>query len=129
MKKISRDKATLTEFGADMKPELVVDLGEKFLMETNDNWWNLLGEEGAKPRPAEPPVAARQVFRANPVAGPVFVNGVEPGDTLVVDLERIAVRDWGWTGRWRSSDECGARSPLAAGTVSGRHSDRAGAGN
>jgi amidase len=26
------------------------------------------------------------------------VNGVEPGDTLVVDIEKIAVRDWGWTG-------------------------------
>ena len=26
------------------------------------------------------------------------MNGVQPGDTLVVDIERIAVRDWGWTG-------------------------------
>ena len=39
-----------------------------------------------------------QLLRANPVGGPVFVNGVQPGDTLVVDIERIAVRDWGWTG-------------------------------
>jgi acetamidase/formamidase len=101
MKKISRDKATLTEFGAHQKPELTVDSGEKFLIETIDNWWNLLGTEGAKPRPAEPPIAARQYIRANPVAGPVYVNGVEPGDTLVVDIERIAVRDWGWTGTFK----------------------------
>jgi len=26
---------------------------------------------------------------------------VEPGDTLVVDIERIAVRDWGWTGTFK----------------------------
>jgi acetamidase/formamidase len=36
-----------------------------------------------------PPLAALQIFRANPVVGPVFVNGVQPGDTLVVDIERI----------------------------------------
>ena len=41
MKKIPRDKATLTEFGAHVKPELTVDQGEKFMVETNDNWWNL----------------------------------------------------------------------------------------
>jgi acetamidase/formamidase len=98
MKKISRDKSTITEFGAHLKPELVVELGEKFVIETNDNWWNLLGEPDSRPRPAEPPLAALQVFRANPVGGPVFVNGVQPGDTLLVDIERIAVRDWGWTG-------------------------------
>jgi acetamidase/formamidase len=36
-----------------------------------------------------PPLAALQIFRANPVGDPVFVNGVQPGDTLVVDIERI----------------------------------------
>ena len=101
MKKILRDKATLTEFGAHLKPELVVDLDEKFVIETNDNWWNLLGEKEARPRPSEPPVAARQVFRANPVGGPVYVNGVEPGDTSGGGIERIGVRDWGWTGTIR----------------------------
>ena len=98
MKRILRDKATLTEFGAHLKPQIIVELGEMFVIETNDNWWNLLNEKDAKPRPAEPPLAALQVFRANPVGGPVYVNGVEPGDTLVVDIETVAVRDWGWTG-------------------------------
>ena len=98
MKKISRDKSFVTEFGAHLKPELVVDLGESFVIETNDNWWNLLGEKDSKPEPKKPPLAALQVFRANPVGGPVYVNGVEAGDTLVVNIERIAVRDWGWTG-------------------------------
>lgn len=98
MKKIPRENSTITEFGAHIKPELVVDLDESFVIETNDNWWNLLGEKGSKPQPKEPPLAALQVFRANPVGGPVYVNGVAPGDTLVVDIQRIAVRDWGWTG-------------------------------
>ena len=43
-------------------------------------------------------MGARQYVRGNPLGGPVYVNGVEPGDTLVVGIEEIAVRDWGWTG-------------------------------
>lgn len=38
MKKIPREKSTITEFGAHLRPELVVDLHEKFVIETNDNW-------------------------------------------------------------------------------------------
>jgi amidase len=98
MKRITRDKAIHAEFGGHVPPELRVGLGEKFLIETNDNFWNLLGENGAVPDVTSPPVAARQYIRSNPVGGPVYVEGVEPGDTLVVDIEEIAVRDWGWTG-------------------------------
>jgi hypothetical protein len=55
-KPIAREKSTVTEFGAHLK--LVVDPREKFVIETNDNRWNLLGEAGARPRPTEPPAAA-----------------------------------------------------------------------
>lgn len=96
--RLPREKAVLVEYSGDIAPELTVDLGETFVVETNDNWWNILGEEGAVPDVAGPEVAARQYLRANPVAGPIYVNGVEPGDTLVVGIEEIAVRDWGWTG-------------------------------
>lgn len=37
--------------------------------------------------------------RGNPQTGPFFVTGAEPGDTLVVQLERIRPnRTYGWTG-------------------------------
>jgi amidase len=98
LKTLPREQAFHVEYGAHLEPELRVELGERFVVETNDNWWNLLGEEGAKPDVTTPPVGARQYVRGNPVAGPVYVTGVEPGDTLVVALEEIAVRDWGWTG-------------------------------
>ncbi len=97
MKRITRDKAFHVEFGGHLPPELRVGLGEKFLIETNDNCWNLLGEKGAVPY-VTPPPGARQYIRSNPVGGPVYVEGVQPGDTLVVDIEEIVVRDWGWTG-------------------------------
>lgn len=35
--------------------------------------------------------------RVNPVTGPVFVDGAEPGDMLVVRLESFAPLGWGWT--------------------------------
>jgi amidase len=98
LKTLPREQAFHVEYGAHLEPALTVELGERFVVETNDNWWNLLGEEGAKPDVTTPPVGARQYVRGNPVAGPVHVNGVEAGDTLVVGIEEIAVRDWGWTG-------------------------------
>lgn len=35
--------------------------------------------------------------RVNPVTGPIFVDGAEPGDVLVVHLESYAPSGWGWT--------------------------------
>jgi len=37
--------------------------------------------------------------RVNPQTGPFYVEGAEPGDTLVVRLDKIELnRDWGWGG-------------------------------
>ena len=33
----------------------------------------------------------------NPVTGPVYVKGAEPGDTLQVEILELAPNDWGWT--------------------------------
>ena len=113
LKTLPRERAVHVEYGAELAPELVVELGERFVVETNDNWWNLNGEAGALPDITRPPVAARQYLRANPVGGPVYVNGVEAGDTLVVDLEEIAIRDWGWTGTVAGMGPCAGRSEWA----------------
>ncbi len=32
-----------------------------------------------------------------PLAGPVYVEGAEPGDALVVEIESVKPADWGWT--------------------------------
>jgi acetamidase/formamidase len=98
MQRIKREDATLTEFGADIEPSLEVDLGETFIIETIDNLFNTVKEPGDAPRLGDPPLAARQVLRGNPVAGPVYVKGVDAGDALVVELDAIDVRDYGWTG-------------------------------
>ena len=33
-----------------------------------------------------------------PLAGPIYVEGAEPGDALVVNIESVKPASWGWTG-------------------------------
>lgn len=42
-------------------------------------------------------VAALDFGKVNPVTGPVFVHGAEPGDALKVRIESFAPSGWGWT--------------------------------
>jgi acetamidase/formamidase len=42
-------------------------------------------------------VAALDFKRVNPVTGPVFVKGAQPGDVLEVEILSLRPRDWGWT--------------------------------
>ena len=42
-------------------------------------------------------VARLDMAAVNPCTGPVFVEGAQPGDDLVVEILDIAVRDWTWT--------------------------------
>ena len=60
MKRLTSDKANITEFGAHLPPGLEVEIDERFVIETIDNWWYLLGTSDAKPDPSSPPVQARQ---------------------------------------------------------------------
>jgi acetamidase/formamidase len=42
-------------------------------------------------------VATLDFARVNPVTGPVFVKGAQPGDVLEVEILSLRPRDWGWT--------------------------------
>ena len=42
-------------------------------------------------------VADLDPARANPLTGPVAVDGARPGDALVLTIEDVAVDDWGWS--------------------------------
>lgn len=35
--------------------------------------------------------------KVNPVSGPIYVKGAEPGDTLEVEMIHFSELDWGWT--------------------------------
>lgn len=46
-------------------------------------------------------VARLDFSKVNPVAGPVFVDGAEPGDVLKITLLSFVPSGWGWTARHR----------------------------
>src|SRR5579871_6287292 len=53
---------------------------------------------GGQLRPGSPAsaLATLNFDRLYPLAGPVFVRGAEPGDTLQVDILDLHPLDWGW---------------------------------
>ena len=59
---------------------------------------NQLADGSELPQDCRQPVTGSQWMEANPVAGPIYVEGTEPGNCLAVDVLRIELdRDWGRT--------------------------------
>ena len=102
MKIIRRDQATVFEISQHAEPMLRVKPGETFRVETNDHMHqillNKLLESGKRnisfTREEFPPVQVTPM-RANPVAGPIWVEGAEAGDLLAVHIEDIVPGDHG----------------------------------
>jgi len=42
-------------------------------------------------------IAALDFGRINPVTGPIYIDGAEPGDALEVEILSLAEGSWGWT--------------------------------
>lgn len=42
-------------------------------------------------------VKSLDLTKVNPVTGPVYVKGAEPGDVLAVEILELRSHDWGWT--------------------------------
>jgi len=64
------------------EPRVTVKPGEEFTVEVNDAFTGHLQKDGEKPDLAKYPYA-------NPVTGPIFVEGAEKGDTLTADIHDI----------------------------------------
>jgi acetamidase/formamidase len=73
-------------------PVTTVAPGETVLFETVDASGGQLGRQSTVAD-----VAALDFDKVNPVTGPVFIDGAEPGDALVVRIERFEPSGWGWT--------------------------------
>ena len=97
-KKINREDATLTEFGAHLEPKLRIEPGERFLVETQDNFFGEIKTEEDLPTPENFAFMRTQFWTVNPVAGPVYVEGLRAGDLLVLEIEDIIPSERGWTG-------------------------------
>lgn len=81
-------------FGWDnsLQPVLTVAPGDEMEFEIVDASGGQL-----RARSTEADVASLDFGKVNPVTGPIYVDGAEPGDTLVVDVLGFAGGGWGWT--------------------------------
>ncbi len=96
MQRIPRDLARKFAFDWRDEPLLRVGCGESFEIETWDASSGYFKSAADKAIPALRPGFDRSPPHANPIAGPIYLQGAERGDTLVVTLEEIRVADYSW---------------------------------
>jgi acetamidase/formamidase len=74
------------------EPVLEVESGERIAFETADSSGGQLEKNSTAAD-----VTAMDMGNVNPVTGPVFVKGAQPGDTLEIEILELKPNDWGWT--------------------------------
>ncbi|HET6317674.1 MAG TPA: acetamidase/formamidase family protein [Chloroflexota bacterium] len=98
MQRITRDKITVV-FDHHLPPVARVRPGETFVVETEDS-------RSGRTRTAETTTPEfllamrRQGYYGNPVTGPIYVEGAEPGDTLAVHIHAQECDTLGYMGYW-----------------------------
>jgi acetamidase/formamidase len=96
MQRIVREQARKFAFDWRDEPLLRVRPGESFEVETWDAGSGYFKTPDDLAIPARRPGFDRSPPHANPIAGPVYLEGAERGDTLVVTIEDITVADYSW---------------------------------
>jgi acetamidase/formamidase len=96
MQRIPREQARKYAFDWRDEPLLRVRPGETFEVETYDASTGYFRSEQDRAVPALRPGFDRSPPLVNPIAGPVWLEGAAPGDTLVIEIEEILVEDYSW---------------------------------
>jgi amidase len=96
VQRITREQARKYAFDWRDEPLLRVRAGESFEVETYDASTGFFKTPEDKAIPGNRPGFDRTPPHANPIGGPVFLEGAERGDVLVVTLEDIVVDDYSW---------------------------------
>jgi amidase len=101
VKRIQRSSESL-KYTIDFRhsPALEVMLGESFALETEDAPSGVYRSLEDAAQLLNPWYLNYSPPMANPVTGPVYVRGVEPGDTLIVHIERLELDEQSAT-YWR----------------------------
>ena len=97
MQRIPRDQAHVYALDGTLDPALRVAAGEPFAVETDDASSGLLTSGELAPTLENLPYARFSPARANPVGGPVYVEGVAARGRIRVEIDEITVAD---TGIW-----------------------------
>src|ERR687886_1729854 len=74
------------------EPVIEIESGDTVVVETRD-----VSDSQIGPDSGPDVVAGLDLSRLYPLAGPIRVEGAEPGDTLAVEVLDIHTRGWGWT--------------------------------
>jgi len=99
MQVLKREKAVLYEGGYNLEPALRVKESEKFKVETQDNFEGVLIKKGTGPFSEDDlPALKSNPLKANPVGGPIYIEGAEAGDLLAIHIWDIIPKEKGWTG-------------------------------
>ena len=96
MQRIDREQARKYAFDWEDKPLLRVQRGESFEIETYDASTGFFKKETDKAIPGKRPGFDRIPPLANPIGGPVYLEGAQRGDVLVVSIEDIVVDSYSW---------------------------------
>jgi acetamidase/formamidase len=96
MLRIPRELTRKYAFDWRDEPLLHVRPGENFEIETYDASTGYFKTAEDKAVPGRRPGFDRSPPQANPIGGPVFLQGAARGDTLVVTIEDILVADYSW---------------------------------
>jgi acetamidase/formamidase len=85
------DKVHFT-WDVDNEPVLTIESGDSVVYETRD-----VTDNQITPESTAEAVAALDWDRVYPLAGPVFIEGAESGDTLAIEILEVETRGWGYT--------------------------------
>jgi amidase len=96
MQRITREQARKYAFDWRDEPLLRVKPGETVEIETYDASTGYFRTSEDLAIPAHRPGFDRTPPLANPIGGPVWVEGAAKGDTLVVSIEDILVDSYSW---------------------------------
>lgn len=96
MQRIVREQARKYAFDWRDQPLLRVQPGETFEVETWDASTGYFKSAADKAVPAKRPGFDRHPPLANPIAGPVFLEGAERGDAIAICIESIEVAEMSW---------------------------------
>ncbi|MFN3652702.1 MAG: acetamidase/formamidase family protein [Armatimonadota bacterium] len=96
VQRITREQARKYAFDSRDEPLLRVRSGETVEIETYDASTGFFRTPHDRAIPANRPGFDRSPPLANPIGGPVWVEGAERGDTLAITIEEIVVEDYSW---------------------------------
>ena len=74
------------------EPALAIRSGDTVSLESRD-----VSDNQITPSSTAKDVETVDWDRVYPLAGPISVEGAEPGDTLAIEILELRVQDWGWT--------------------------------